>query len=94
MKGNKVYQIIEEEFDNRLGLAVIFHLLSNGLKNVKGEPLEKYLAYCSSEKEWGFKEIKCAKRIANECSDLEILRYIVGVWGPILKIESCNDYVK
>lgn len=81
MKGNKVYQIIEEEFDNRLGLTVIFYLLFNGLKNVKGEPLEKYLANCSSEKEWGFKTIKCAKRIANECTNREILQYVTEEWG-------------
>lgn len=87
MKGNKVYQIIEEEFDNRLGLTVIFYLLFNGLKNVKGEPLEKYLANCSSEKEWGFKAIKCAKRIANECSQKEILRYVIEEWGTRLEME-------
>lgn len=85
MKHNKVYQIIEEEFDNRLGLSVILFLLSNGIKTIKNESLNKYLYEHTVAKDSSFKFVTCAKRIANECTDIEILHYVTEEWGSILE---------
>lgn len=78
---NRVYQIIEEEFDNRLGLSVILFLLDNGTTRIKNASLNKYLCECTSEKDIDYKLIKCAKRIANECTNREILQYVTEEWG-------------
>lgn len=82
---NRIYQIIEEEFDNRLGLSVILFLLDNGTTRIKNASLNKYLCECTSEKDPSYKLIVCAKRIANECTDREILQYVTEEWGSRLE---------
>ena len=78
MRHNRVYQIIEEEFDNRLGLAVIETLLDYGIDNIKERTLDE-------DSPIGHRIVECANRIANECSKREILQYVVEEWGSILE---------
>lgn len=89
MRDNKVYTIIEKEFDQRAGLAVIEYLCGVGIDRVKEitddeiEAIEGNVfmtqLFCQSM-------VRCARRIARECSFAnDVVPYLITEWGHLAK---------
>ena len=70
----KIGKIIEEEFDSRMGNAVISYIMDKGMSNVKeitDEQIEKI-----ESNGLMIQVVKCARRICNECEWNELIEFI------------------
>lgn len=86
MKNNKVKEIINAEFDGRLGLAVISYLLGQvGMDNAKeitDKEIESVKGNAFMTDSFSQAMVRCARRIAQESSLIEdIIPYIITEYG-------------
>ena len=66
----KIGKIIEEEFDARMGNAVISYIMSKGIENIKeitDEQISKLEGNGLMTQDFVQSLVRCAKRICNEC---------------------------
>lgn len=75
----KIGKIIEEEFDSRMGNAVISYIMDKGIENVKKITDEEIkdlegngLMTQGSVQSF----VRCARRICNECEWIELIEFI------------------
>lgn len=90
MTNNKVKQIIDEEFDSRMGLAVVQYLCEQiGMDNAKkitDEAISAIEGDGLMTKEFCQAMVRCARRIANECSFVnDVVPYLINEYGYIAK---------
>ena len=83
MKGDKVYSIIEKEFDGRLGLAVIQYLCEqvgiDKAKEITDEQINSLEGNAIMTKEFCQAMVRCARRIARECRFIDdIVPYLLN----------------
>lgn len=95
--GIKVKQIIEQEFDGRVAMAVITYILDNGFNNLKEITEEEIMQikgdalmadrFCQAL-------VRCAVRICKECNEIdEFLPYIVNhLYVPNAKMNDVTFY--
>lgn len=88
MKGDKVCEIIDEEFDNRLGLAVISYLLGqlgmDNAKEISDEAIEGIKGNALMTDSFSQSMVRCARRIARECSLIDdVIPYIIHEYGHL-----------
>lgn len=88
MANNKVKCIIKEEFDERMGLAVISYLCDQVGFETAGKITDEQIAkiegnalmtapFCQSM-------VRCARRIARECSFVnDVIPYLIDDWGHL-----------
>jgi len=86
MKNNKVKEIINAEFDGRLGLAVISYLLGQvGMDNAKGitdKEIESVKGNAFMTDSFSQAMVRCARRIAQECNLIsDVIPYIITEHG-------------
>lgn len=75
----KIGKIIEEEFDSRMGNAVISYIMDKGIENVKeitNEQIEKIEGNGLMTAEFLQSLVRCARRICNECEWIELIEFI------------------
>ena len=87
---NKVYKIIEEELDQRAGLAVIQYLCYDiGIekaKSVTDEDIEAMEDNGFMTHRFQVAFMKTARRIALECNFIDdIVSYLIRTWGHLGK---------
>lgn len=88
MSNNKVYKIINEEFDQRMGLAVIQYLCEqvgiDKAKEITDDEIEAIDGNALMTKSFCQAMVRCARRIAVECSFVnDIVPYIINEWGHV-----------
>ena len=75
----KIGKIIEEEFDSRMGNAVVSYIMDEGMSNVKeitDEQIEKLEGNELMTQDFVQSLVRCARRICNECEWIEIIEFI------------------
>ena len=75
----KIGKIIEEEFDSRMGNAVISYIMDKGMSNVKeitDEQIEKLEGNGLMTQYFVQSLVRCARRICNECEWIELIEFI------------------
>ena len=75
----KIGKIIEEEFDSRMGNAVISYIMDKGMSNVKvitDEQIEKLEGNGLMTQDFVQSLVRCARRICNECEWIELIEFI------------------
>lgn len=75
----KIGKIIEEEFDSRMGNAVISYIMDEGMSNVKevtDEQIEKLEGNGLMTQDFVQSLVRCARRICNECEWIELIEFI------------------
>lgn len=75
----KIGKIIEEEFDSRMGNAVISYIMDKGMSNVKeitDEQIEKLECNGLMTQDFVQSLVRCARRICNECEWIELIEFI------------------
>lgn len=75
----KIGKIIEEEFDLRMGNAVISYIMDEGIENVKeitDEQIEKIEGNGLMTQNFVQSLVRCARRICNECEWTELIEFI------------------
>lgn len=88
MAENKVYNIINQEFDNRLDLAVIQYLCEqvgiDRAKRITDEEIEAIEGNAFMTKGFCQAMVRCARRIALECDFIkDVVPYIVDNFGHL-----------
>lgn len=75
----KIGKIIEEEFDSRMGNAVISYIMDKGMSSVKeitDEQIEKLEGNGLMTQDFVQSLVRCARRICNECKWNELIEFI------------------
>ena len=75
----KIGKIIEEEFDSRMGNAVISYIMDKGMSNVNeitDEQIEKLECNGLMTQDFVQSLVRCARRICNECEWIELIEFI------------------
>lgn len=75
----KIGNIIEEEFDSRMGNAVIAYIMDKGIENVKeitDEEIKNIKGNGLMTAEFLQSLVRCARRICNECEWIELIEFI------------------
>lgn len=75
----KIGNIIEEEFDFRMGNAVISYIMDKGIENVKeitDEEIKNLEGNGLMTQNFVQSLVKCARRICNECEWIELIEFI------------------
>lgn len=75
----KVGKIIEEEFDSRMGNAVISYIMDKEIENVKeitDKQIEKLEGNGLMTADFVQSLVRCARRICNECEWIELIEFI------------------
>ena len=75
----KIGKIIEEEFDARMGNAVISYIMGKGIENIKeitDEQISKLEGNGLMIQDFIQSLVRCAKRICNECEWIELIEFI------------------
>lgn len=75
----KIGKIIEEDFDSRMGNAVISYIMDKGMSNVKeitDEQIEKLECNGLMTQDFVQSLVRCARRICNECEWIEMIEFI------------------
>lgn len=75
----KIGKIIEEEFDARMGNAVISYIMGKGIENIKeitDEQISKLEGNGLMTQDFVQSLVSCAKRICNECEWIELIEFI------------------
>lgn len=75
----KIGKIIEEEFDSRMGNAVISYIMDKGIENVKeitDEEIKKIEGNGLMTAEFLQSLVRCARRICIECEWIELIEFI------------------
>lgn len=85
----KIGKIIEEEFDSRMGNAVISYIMDKGIENVKeitDEQISKLEGDGFMTQDFVQSLVRCARRICNECEWIELIEFIrLHLWcDPIV----------
>ena len=82
----KIGKIIEEEFDSRMGNAVISYIMDKGMENVKkitDEQIRQIVGNGLMTAEFLQSLVRCARRICNECEWIELIEFIrLYLWCP------------
>lgn len=84
----KVKNIINEEFDSRMGLAVIQYLCEQvGIDNAKeitDAEIESIEGNALMTQDFCQSMVRCARRIARECGFItDIVPYLINEWGHL-----------
>lgn len=75
----KIGKIIEEEFDARMGNAVITYIMDKGMENIKkitDEQISKLEGSGLMTQNFVQSLVRCARRICNECEWIELIEFI------------------
>ena len=75
----KIGKIIEEEFDSRMGNAVISYIMDKGIENVKeitDEEIKKIEGNGLMTAEFLQSLVRCARQICIECEWIELIEFI------------------
>lgn len=75
----KIGKIIEEEFDSRMGNAVISYIMDKGIENVKeitDKQIEKLEGNGLMTANFIQSLVRCSRRICNECKWTELIEFI------------------
>ena len=75
----KIENIIEEEFDSRMGNGVISYIMGKGIENVKeitDEQISKLEGNGLMTQDFVQSLVRCARRICNECEWIELIEFI------------------
>lgn len=75
----KIGKIIEEEFDSRMGNAVVSYIMDKGISNIKeitDEQIEKLEGNGLMTQDFVQSLVRCARRICNECEWIELIEFI------------------
>ena len=75
----KIGNIIEEEFDSRMGNAVIAYIMDKGIENVKeitDEEIKNIKGNGLMTAEFLQSLVRCARRICIECEWIELIEFI------------------
>lgn len=75
----KIGKIIEEEFDSRMGNAVISYIMDKGMSNVKeitDEQIKKLEGNGLMTQDFVQSLVRCARRICQECEWAELIEFI------------------
>lgn len=85
----KIGKIIEEEFDSRMGNAVVFYIMDKGIENAKeitDEQISKLEGDGFMTQNFVQSLVRCARRICNECEWIELIEFIrLHLWcDPIV----------
>lgn len=75
----KIGKIIEEEFDSRMGNAVISYIMDEGIENVKeitDDQIEELEGNELMTQDFVQSLVRCARRICNECELIELIEFI------------------
>lgn len=75
----KIGNIIEEEFDFRMGNAVISYIMDKGIENIKeitDEEIKNLEGNGLMTQNFVQSLVKCARRICNECEWIELIEFI------------------
>lgn len=75
----KIGNIIEEEFDFRMGNAVISYIMDKGIENIKeitDEEIKNLEGNGLMTQNFVQPLVKCARRICNECEWIELIEFI------------------
>ena len=93
---NKVKQIIDNEFDSRLGLAVLSYTLGqlgqDQAASLTDDDIEKAEGNALMTKDFVQSLMKCAKRVASECSFTnDIVPYIIEEYGYLSNIRKIAE---
>lgn len=75
----KIGKIIEEEFDSRMGNAVISYIMDEGIENVKeitDDQIEELEGNGLMTQDFVQSLVRCARRIYNECELIELIEFI------------------
>ena len=75
----KIGKIIEEEFDSRIGNAVISYIMDKGMSNVKeitDEQIKKLEGNGLMTQDFVQSLVRCARRICIECEWIELIEFI------------------
>lgn len=75
----KIGKIIEEEFDTRMGNAVISYIMDKGMENIKkitDEQISKLEGSGLMSQDFVQSLVRCARRICNECEWIELIEFI------------------
>ena len=88
MRDNKVKKIIDQEFDNRMGLAVISYLCEqvgfDVAKQITDEQIERIEGNALMTDSFSQAMVRCARRIARECSFVnDVVPYLINEWGRL-----------
>lgn len=71
----KIGKIIKEEFDSRMGNAVISYIMDKGMSNVK-EITDEQIDKLEGNGFFVQSLVRCARRICNECEWTELIEFI------------------
>jgi hypothetical protein len=71
----KIGKIIEEEFDSRMGNAVISYIMDKGMSNVK-EITDEQIKKLEGNGLMTQELVRCARRICIECEWAELIEFI------------------
>lgn len=75
----KIGKIIEEEFDSRMGNAVVSYIMDKGMSNVKevtDEQIKKLEGNGLMTQDFVQSLVRCARRICIECEWIELIEFI------------------
>lgn len=82
----KIGQIIEEEFDSRMGNAVISYIMDKGMGNIKkitDEQIKQIKENGLITADFLQSLVRCARKICQECEWVEIIEFIrLYLWCP------------
>lgn len=89
----KIGKIIEEEFDSRMGNAVISYIMDKGMSNVKeitDEQIKKFEGNGLMTQDFVQSLVRCARRICVECEWAELIEFIrLHLWcTPTVHMET------
>lgn len=71
----KIGKIIEEEFDSRMGNAVVSYIMDKGMSNVK-EITDEQIDKLEGNGFFVQSLVRCARRICKECKWIELIEFI------------------
>lgn len=75
----KIGKILEQEFDSRLGNAVISYIMDKGIENVKkitDKQIKNLEGNGLMTQDFIQSLVRCARRICNECEWIELIEFI------------------
>lgn len=75
----KIGKIIEEEFDSRVGNAIVSYIMDKGMENIKeitDEQIKKLEGNGLMTQEFVQSLVRCARRICRECEWIELIEFI------------------
>lgn len=75
----KIGKIIEEQFDSRVGNAIVSYIMDKGMENIKeitDEQIKKLEGNGLMTQEFVQSLVKCARRICRECEWIELIEFI------------------